>query len=75
MWDNTGTKCERCGFPTAQAFDYIDRHGDISPLCATCYHAALHPAESPDLFKHAYLMAWLCLAGLIGTLILLAVRP
>ena len=49
MWDNTGKACERCRFPSSQTYDYIDRHGDIHELCATCYHVALHPVESPDL--------------------------
>ena len=68
MWDNTGYTCEACMLPTVQTYDYVDRHGDIEQLCATCYCAALNPAELPTLPARVRLMAWLCLFGVSGFL-------
>ena len=68
MWDNTGYTCEACGFPTVQPHDFVDKHGDIEQLCATCYCAALNPTEPPTAPARLRLMAWLCIFGASGFL-------
>lgn len=71
MWDNTEPICEACKAPLVEAYDFVDRHGDIERLCGCCYIAALHPKP----VQHARLMEWLCLVGLVGFAFWLVLQP